>query len=247
MSQSLARALRILLELGDGNRSLDELAGQLDVHKTTVLRLLRTLESERFVRHDEEHRYHLGSRLFSLADAALEQRAVRELAAPHLRELSRAVGGQAVHLAAYENGTVVYIDKVESTHSVRMYSRVGLPAAIHCTAVGKVLVSALPARRLTSVVAGLDFRRFTDRTITDPDEFRAELATVRSQGWAQDRAEHEPFINCVAAPLRDGAGRVVAAVSISVPDVLLGYEQVRELLPQLLATTAAIHADYDHA
>ena len=76
MSQSLARALQILASLGEGDRSLDQLATELDVHKTTVLRLLRTMEADRFVRRDESHRYRLGSRLFALADAAREQHVV---------------------------------------------------------------------------------------------------------------------------------------------------------------------------
>jgi DNA-binding IclR family transcriptional regulator len=244
MSQSLGRALQILASLGEGDRSLDQLATELDVHKTTVLRLLRTMEAERFVRRDEAHRYRLGSRLFALADAAREQHVVREVAAPHLRGLNQKTG-QTVHLAAWENGEVVYVDKLDSVRSVRMYSQVGVPAALHCTAVGKVLLAAQPKRQREALLASLDYHAFTPRTITEPDALRDELDEVRAQGWAQDRAEHESFINCIGAPVRDHNGRVVGAVSISVPDVLLNYEQVLELLPDLLATTKAISADYN--
>lgn len=240
MSQSLARALDLLILLGNGNRSLDELAGLIGVHKTTVLRLLRTLEDERFVYHDGGHRYHLGSRFFALADASLAQRQVVDVAGPQLRALSRRTGGQTVHLAAYESGTVVYIDKVESTHAIRMYSRVGLPAALHCTAVGKVLVAALPERARSALLETLDYPRCTDNTITDRARYETELDLVRNRGWAYDHAEHEPFINCVGAPLHDADDRVVAAVSISVPDVILDFEQVLALVPVLLETTAAI-------
>jgi len=243
MSQSLARGLDILLRLGAEGQTLDELAADLGVHKTTVLRLLRTLESERFVRHDSAHRYYLGSRLFALASDSLSHLDVRDRARPHLRDLSNRVGGQTVHLAALENDTVVYIDKVESTHSIRMYSRIGLTAATHCTAVGKVLIGALLARRRADVVAGLDLHPFTRRTITSPDELLRELETVDRQGWAMDRAEHEDFINCIAAPVHDADGRVVAAVSVSVPDMILGAGEVRDLLPQLLGAIAAIDAD----
>ncbi|MFC6706239.1 IclR family transcriptional regulator [Flexivirga alba] len=128
MSQSLARALQLLERLADGGQSLDELAQSLEVHKTTVLRLLRTMEDDRFVRRDDNHRYFLGSRLFELGTTALEQRTIRDIALPHLESLGRQTGGQAVHLAAYESGRAVYIAKVESTSSVRMYSRVGLVA-----------------------------------------------------------------------------------------------------------------------
>ncbi|NIK56445.1 IclR family transcriptional regulator [Kribbella shirazensis] len=244
MSQSLARALQILTSLGEGERTLDQLAVELGVHKTTVLRLLRTMEAERFVRRDAAHRYRLGSRLFALADVAREQQVVREVAAPHLRELNQRTG-QTVHLAAWENGEVIYIDKLDSVRSVRMYSQVGVPAALHCTAVGKVLLAAQPKRQRDAVLATLEYTAYTPNTITDPDRLRAELETVEERGWAQDKAEHESFINCIGAPLKDSTGRVVGAVSLSVPDVLLNYDQVLELLPDLLATANAISADYN--
>lgn len=244
MSQSLGRALQILASLGEGERSLDQLATELGVHKTTVLRLLRTMEAERFVRRDESHRYRLGSRLFGLADAAREQHVVLAVAEPHLRQLNQRTG-QTVHLAAYENGQVIYIDKLDSVQSVRMYSQIGVPAALHCTAVGKVLLAAQPKRQREALLASIDYHRFTPNTISGPDDLRDELDRVREQGWAQDRAEHESFINCIGAPVADRAGRVVAAVSISAPDVLLNFEQVLELLPELRETTAAIGRDYN--
>jgi DNA-binding IclR family transcriptional regulator len=244
MSQSLSRALQILIELGEGERSLDQVAASLGVHKTTAMRLLHTLEADRFVRRDDRQRYHLGSRLFALGTAALSQHAIRDVAQPHLTRLASETGGQAVHLAAYENGTAVYLAKVESTHSVRMYSRVGLPAALHATAVGKVLVAGLPPGEQEAVVASIDFRPFTSRTIPDAASYHEVLARTREQGWAEDAAEHEDFINCVGAPVRDEAGRVVAAVSVSVPDVILPRDGVRALVPQLLAATEAISADW---
>lgn len=244
MSQSLARALQLLDLLGEGGRSLDELAQSVGVHKTTVLRLLRTMEDDRFVRRDDNHRYFLGSRLFELGTSALEQRTIRDIALPHLESLGRDTGGQAVHLAAYESGRAIYIAKVESTSSVRMYSRVGLVAPLHATAVGKLLTCELPERQLANALDANDFQPFTKRTITTPDAYRAELAKVRAQGWSEDSAEHEDFINCVAAPIRDGVGRIIAAASVSVPDVILTRDEVHDLLPALQQTTAAIAADW---
>lgn len=244
MSQSLARALQLLEELGQGDRSLDQLAVALGVHKTTAMRLLHTLEAERFVRRDDRHRYHLGSRLFALGTTALQQRAIRDVAQPHLNRLSTETGGQAVHLATYENGTAIYVAKVESTHSVRMYSRIGLPAALHATAVGKVLVAGLPPGEQDAVIEGIEFTRYTPRTITDAQAYRKVLAITRERGWADDPAEHEDFINCVGAPVRDEEGHVIAAVSISVPDVILPYDGVRALVPHLLTATEAISADW---
>lgn len=244
MSQSLARALQILGELGERSRSLDDLSEVVGVHKTTVLRLLRTLEGERFVRRDDRHRYSLGSRMFELGSSALAGHHIRDVALPHLHRLGEATGGQAVHMAALEGTGVVYIAKVESTSSVRMYSRVGLPAPLHATAVGKVLAADLSPGDLERVLRATTFEAFTEHTITDAPAYRAELDAVRARGWAADRAEHEAFINCIAAPVRDGTRRVIAAVSISVPEVILTQGEVHGLLPHLLEATAAIETDW---
>ncbi|MBR7825524.1 IclR family transcriptional regulator [Actinospica sp. MGRD01-02] len=242
MSQSLSRALRLLNELGEGPRSLDDLAALLDVHKTTVLRLLRTLEGDRLVFRDAAYRYHLGAGLFALSSRALEQRPVRATAAPHLAALNRETG-HTVHLAAYEGGEVVYIDKYDSRHPVRMYSRIGLRARLHCTAVAKVLLAGLPEAERRAVAGSIEYEAMTPNTLTGPEALLAELSRVAEQGYAVDHGEHETFINCVGAPIRDAGGRVVAAASISVPAVLLDFEQVLAVLPDLLKTTAAVSAD----
>lgn len=242
MSQSLSRALHVLHELAEGPRSLDELAGSVEVHKTTVLRLLRTLEQDRFVYRDSAFRYHLGAGLFALSSRALEQRPVRAAAAAHLAALNRNTG-HTLHLAVYEAGEAVYVDKYDSRHPVRMYSRIGLRAPLHCTAVGKVLLAGLPPGERRAVAEALAYEAHTPRTLTDPESFLAELTRVAEQGYAVDRGEHETFINCIGAPIRDAAGQVVAAVSLSVPDVVLGFEQVLALLPELLAAAAAAGAD----
>jgi DNA-binding IclR family transcriptional regulator len=231
--------------LSEGPRSLDDLAKAIGVHKTTVLRLLRVLESERFVYRDRAHRYHLGSQLFALSSQALDQRAVRAAAAPRLAALNQ-VTGHAVHLGALEAGTAIYIDKYDSRHPVQMYSRTGLPMPLHCTAIGKVLLAGLPPAERSALVGGLELTAFTPRTITSAAGLLAELDRVAAQGYAVDHAEHERFINCVAAPVRDATGRVAAAASVSVPDVLLDYEQVLALLPDLLSATRAISADCGH-
>lgn len=242
MSQTVDRALSILIDLGSGPRTLDQLAALLGVHKSTALRLLQTLESQGFTRHDEHHRYRLGPRLFALAHQALEDIDVRHLAAPHLAALNQAYG-HTVHLAAYVDGAVVYIDKYDSRHPVRMSSRIGAVAPAHCTAVGKVLLAGLPAARRAAAVDRLRFDRYTPNTITDADLFTAELDRVATQGHAQDHAEYEDYINCVAAPIRDAAGNVLAAASVSVPMPVLGFDGVLALLPDLLAAVESASAE----
>lgn len=242
MSQSLSRALSILIRLGEGPASLDDLADELGVHKTTVLRLLRSLSEERFAFHDEQHRYHLGSRLFDLSARAAEQRSVRTIAGPHLQAFNRE-HGRTTHLAVLEGDAAVYVDKLESRDLIRMYSRIGTQANLNSSAVGKVLLSDLPDRELNRIVDDMDFTRRTGRTIVEPSAYLAEIETVRAQDWAADQEENEPSINCIGAPVRDASGRTIAAVSVSVPDVVLPYENLLELLDSLRTVCAAISAD----
>ncbi|MFV0452830.1 MAG: IclR family transcriptional regulator [Propioniciclava sp.] len=238
----MSRAIQILVSLQEGSKSLEDCAVRLGVHKSTVLRLLQTMEAERFVTHDARHQYILGSRLFELANSALAQRSVRDVARPHLEDLNRRTG-QTVHLADYESGTVVYIDKLEAQTGIQMYSRVGLRAALHATAVGKILVADLPEAERERVAADIEYESFTDKTITNAADFLAELARVRVDGFARDHREHESFINCIAAPIRDGSGSVVAAVSLSAPTVSLSDQEVLALRPLLLRAAAAASAD----
>ncbi|KOV82052.1 IclR family transcriptional regulator [Nocardia sp. NRRL S-836] len=238
MSQSLDRALTLVSQLATGPKTLDELSGVIDVHKSTTLRLLRTLETHRFVQRDGVHHYRLGTALFDLANRALEERDVRRAAEPALRELNAKLG-YTIHLASYEDGEVIYIDKYESSHPMRMYSRIGRRAPLHCTAVAKILLSDLPPATLRKLLAGMEFPRLTANTIVGPTAYLAELDRVRATGYAVDNAEHEDFIHCIAAPIRGSRGEVIAAVSMSVPKVLLDFDGLLAHLPDLLATAQA--------
>ncbi|ASU78534.1 IclR family transcriptional regulator [Actinopolyspora erythraea] len=232
MSQSLRRGLALLTELAEGPRNLDQLAEAVGVHKSTAMRLLRSLETDRFVKRSDTHHYRLGSALFELADRALDEIDVRDTARTHLLELGESTG-HTVHLAVRENDQVVYVDKVDSTHAVRMYSRVGARAPLHCTAVGKVLLSEIEPARRRELVAALDRPALTDNTITDPEELLAELDRVSRSGYAVDRGEHEDFVHCIAAGVRDPRGEIVAAVSLSTPKVLLDFDELLGLTGEL--------------
>lgn len=242
MSQSLGKALQLLVLLGDRPATLDELAAAIGVHKTTVLRLLRTLADEHFVFRDGGHRYHLGARIHELSSRGLDQREVRGIAAPHLAAFNRE-HGRTTHLSELAGDEIVYIDKLESHDNIRMASRIGLRAPVHSTAAGKVLVADLAEAELDALLSGLAFPRRTSNTIVDAQAYRAELAHVREVGWGHDAEENEPSINCIAAPVRAASGRAVAAVSVSVPDIVMTDEQLQTLLPLLLDVVDAISRD----
>ncbi len=243
MSQTVDRALSILPLLAEGPANLEQVATRLEVHKSTALRLLRTLHEHGIVYRQPDQRYRLGARLFALAQEAMENLDVREIAHPHLAELNAACG-HTVHLAVYEEDEVRYIDKVESRYPVRMYSRIGKPVAITVAAVSKLLLADLPEPERRAVAERLDYPLYTARSTPSTGAFLTELAKVREQGWATDLGGHEESINCVAAPIRGAEGRVVAAMSVSAPSVVVSAEELLTLLPRVRRTAEAISAEY---
>ncbi|WP_432521810.1 IclR family transcriptional regulator [Kineococcus sp. SYSU DK006] len=246
MSASLGRALGLLDLVAAGTCTLGGLAAASGTHKSTVLRQLRVLEDAGYVHHDDQHRYVLGAHLFRLAQQALDSFDVRTAAAPRLRRLRDAVG-RTVHLAVLDprpGAGCVYVDELEPAGApVRTVSRIGGTAPLHRTAVGKVLLAGLPPAERERLVRALPVPASAARTTTDPDALLAEVAEVAERGWAQERAEDGSFVNCVAAPVHGADGRVRAAVSISVPDVLLPHEALLALVPTLTSATADISRD----
>ncbi|MEE1939291.1 IclR family transcriptional regulator [Streptomyces sp. TRM 70361] len=243
MSQSVDRALSILPLLARGPAGLEQVARELDVHKSTALRLLRTLHGHGLVYRQPDQRYRLGARLFALAQEAVENLDVRAVARPRLMELNAACG-HTVHLAVRQEDEVVYVDKVESRYPVRMYSRVGRPVAITVAAVAKVLLADLPEPERRALAERLDYPRHTARSTKDAAAYLAELARVREQGWATDLGGHEETINCVAAPVRGADGRAVAALSVSAPGAVAGAEELIRLVPLVRRTAEAVGAEY---
>jgi DNA-binding IclR family transcriptional regulator len=243
MSQTVDRALSILPLLARGPADLGQVAARLDVHKSTALRLLRTLHEHGLVYRQQDQRYRLGARLFALAQEAVESLDVREIAHPHLVSLGEQCG-HTVHLAVIEDSEVLYIDKVDSRYPVRMYSRIGKPVAVTVAAVAKLLIADLSEAERRALAERLDFPMYTPRSIPNAAAFLKELATVREQGWATDLGGHEESINCIGAPIRGTDGRVVAAMSVSAPNVVVTADELLALLPLLRRTADAISREY---
>ena len=236
MSQTLERALLLVEELASGPKRLGELADVLGTHKSTVLRTLQTLERYGWVRRDGEVPvFGLGLHLVALSTSILEDLDVRTVARPHLDRLGAATG-ETVHLAVMEGAEAVYLDKVESVHPVRMYSRIGARAPLHCTGVGKVLLAYTPVESWPE----LELRRFTSHTIVTHEDLVSACAQIRRRGWGWDEQEHEETVRCIAAPVFGSRGEVSASVSVSVPTSRLSSRQLQGHVDSLLEATAQI-------
>ena len=238
MSQTLDRALQILDFVGEKPRRIGEIAEYLGVHHSTALRFLHTLRKHGFVHELPDHRYRLGSAIFRLGFQALEGIELRSVARPYMERLNEATN-ETVHLGTLEDGDVVYVEKVEAAHRVRMVSRIGAIATLHCTGVSKGILAFLPDAERRRLLAMHELRKYTDNTLTDLDQLEADLTLSRQRGYALDDQENEPGIHCVAAPVFSGDGDVVGAFSVTAPVTRLDKDTLLSFVPALLEATTS--------
>ncbi len=242
-SMSVRRALGLLLFVGEHDDprgvSLKDVATELDLNKSTALRLFEPLIDFGLITHDDETgRFRLGSRVVSLGQAFLSRVDLRAVAHPALRALMTATG-ETVHLVIYDHPDVVYVDKVESPNVVHMRSEIGKRMPAYSTATGKVFLAHQPPDRVADAIA-LGLPRRTVNTITTERELLAALDEVRRRGWAVDNVENEDGVRCVGAPILDHLGTVVAALSVSGPTMRVTEDRVPELGKQVKATAKEI-------
>lgn len=217
-----------------------ELSKRLGVNKSTITRLLYSLEKASFLQRDvKTNEYRLTHRLFRIGSVYINQVSLHREAMPLLSELASSCR-ETVHLAILDNFEVFYLDKVESSLSIGMMSRVGNKSPAFCTGVGKVMLAHLGDGDLEVFFRSHGLTRYTSNTITDPAELKSHLRRAKENGYAIDDAEHEAEVNCVAAPVRDKSARVIAGISISGPVFRMTRERIEKELVAAVKETASM-------
>lgn len=246
--QALERAAAILRSFTEAEPELGvgELSRRLGLHKSTVSRILATLERERLVgRNPENGKYRLGLGLISLAGVALGRLNVRGASQPHLPALVEATQ-ETVNVVVRDDSECVNVEREASARPIHYTGWIGRRLPLHCTAGGKVLLAWLsPAQR--QAILPVPLRRFTPLTLADPNLLDSALHAVVVQGFAIDHEEFEPGFSAIAAPLRNHLGEVVAAVAVSGPTYRMGPGQIEAFIPPLLETSRRISADLGFA
>ncbi|MFS0724109.1 IclR family transcriptional regulator [Paenibacillus sp. 1P07SE] len=240
--QALDRALRILDLFDEQTRELKitEISARMQLHKSTVHSLLRTLQMHGYIAQDEQSgKYRLGMTLVEKGQQMLQGMDLRDLARPHLQALAQAKG-QTTHLVILDGSEGVYIDKVEGAKAAIRYSRIGRRVPLHSSAVGKVLAAYQGEAQLQRLLQSYSYMTRTERTISSEAQFRRELEAVRSEGIGYDREENEPGVRCAAAPIFNHAGGVAAAMSISTMVAHVDDAELAELVGLLRQEAAAI-------
>lgn len=242
MINSLSRGLHALtlLAQAEGAVGVSELAEMLGVDPSSSYRLLATLERHGYVLQEAQgKKYALGYAALELAGAVLRRLNVATIAAPHLRTLVNETG-ESAHLAVRDGANAVFIGQEVATAILRVDTTIGSSEPVHCTAVGKVLLSEMAEGELMAIFGGRPLPRFTSQTITSLDELLPELARTRTRGYAFDDEELHPGVRCLAAPVRDYQNRIIAAIGISGPTSRLTRERLPELSAAICDAAAAI-------
>jgi DNA-binding IclR family transcriptional regulator len=239
--QSLERAFDLLEALASGGElGVTELANRTGLVPSTAHRLLHTLAKRGYVSQSTESgRYLLGYKVVEVA-SGLERRLerLRVVARPHLEGIQRATG-ETVNLVVLDADRVVYVDQVEGSRNVRMFTAVGTSVPAHTTGAGKAIMAGGAPEAVHALYGGRDpLPRLTERTLTTLEALDEDLVRIRRRGFAVDNEEHEEGVGCVAVAVFDHGGRPTAAISVSGPSArILGANTTR--LGSLLVEHAA--------
>lgn len=238
---SVANAIRLLKAFSDDDYEIGvtQLARQLLLAKSTVHRLASTLiEAGMLEQNAESGKYRLGLAVFELGALVRRRMDYSTEARPYLMKL-REQSGETVHLAIRDEAAIVYINYLESRQAIRMSTELGMRKPAHCTAEGKALLAFQPEEVVGRLIDGGLVAR-TPKTTTAPAALHKELAAVRSRGYATDDEECELGVRCIAAPVRDYGGAVIAAVGVAGPTQRLTKKKLAALAPDVIAAAAAV-------
>lgn len=221
--------LDILASKTDVGVSLAELCELIDIPKSSAHRYLVTLQELGLAERKTNDRYYLGTKVIELAGAYLLKSDLRNDSQAALDELA-GMTGETVHLAVPSGTEVVYIAKVESKHTLAMFSHIGARLPMHCTALGKAILAFSDSSALHAVLTRPLIMR-TPNSITSIEALESELSLIRSRGYAIDNEENEMGIRCVGAPIFDYTSRPIGAISVSAPSDRMDQQRCNSLGP----------------
>jgi len=232
--KSLVKALRLLklFSVSQPEWSISEIGAALGFHKSSIHRLLTTLEAEGFLeRIKPPHNvFRLGPQVLRLGGVAIHLADIAKVVRPHLKRLVE-LTHETSHCCVEDDYQCFYIVKSDSLQSIRIVTHVGQRLPLHCTGVGKALLSGMSVEKIDKVILKRGLPGLTKNSITNRQRLLEELAQIRKQGVAYDREEFELGLRCIAAPIFGNTGKVVAAISIAGPiqrmtqKIMLKYSQ----------------------
>ncbi|MCP3028580.1 IclR family transcriptional regulator [Halobacillus sp. A5] len=216
--KSAGRVIDIMNLLKDypGGLPLKEIAAKLSLPQSSTFHLIQTMHSRQVLTVTERKQYKLGPKLIQIGTRALETLDVNTEAQPLLRELMEKVE-ETIFMAVLMEKELVYVAKVDNYRSVRTSAQIGMRKPLYCTGLGKAFLAFLPEAVSDNILSSIDMEAITNNTITDPEVLKAQFPQFRAQGYAIDDEENENGLFCLAAPIYNAAGEMIAAVSVAGP------------------------------
>lgn len=242
-NQAVRRAIAVLKAFSDDapEMGVTEVSRKVNLHKSTVYRLLSAFEGEGLIaKSPETGKYRLGPELIVLGEQVLRHTDVHRVALPFLRDMADRTG-ETVDLEVLSGGNVVTIEEIAGKHVVAAAGAIGMPWAAHATSTGKVLMAFQTPEKQRQILART-LKKFTPRTITDSKVLSRDLIKIREQGYAVSYGELEDHLIAIGLPIRSRNGDAVAAVSISGPDTRLTPDKLAGLIRIGLETCSKISA-----
>jgi IclR family KDG regulon transcriptional repressor len=217
---SVLKVFSILQALGEQKEiGVSELSQRLMMSKATTYRFLQTMKTLGYIaQEDAADKYSLTLKLFELGAKSLEYVDLIALADKEMRLISEKTN-EALHLGALDENAIIYIHKIDSNYNLRMQSRIGRRNPLYSTAIGKVLLAEREEAFVRETLSDIEFIKHTDKTLENTDQLLSELSLAREQHYAEDNEEQEAGLRCIAAPIYDRFGSVIAALSISLPTI----------------------------
>lgn len=242
-TQTLMHGIAVLRAVAEGATGLREVVERTGMSRSSAHRLIQALRIERFLREDANGALLLGPALIELGFRALDSVSIQTVAHPVLVDLATRVK-DTVHLAVEDAGMTLYVDKVHGGRGVEVHSFIGCRMPMTYTGLGKALLLDSPNRWRSQYVRDRGLAdRDPEHDYADEDTFHAAMEKFARQGFAYDLEENEPGIRCVAVPVRDGRGKVVAAVSVSGAIAYMPPRRMRALGPVMLEAARRISAE----
>jgi len=206
--------------------SVSEIGVKTSLHRSTAHRILMALEYNDLIQQNPENgKYRLGIKLFRLGHQAVSHLNLREICRPFLTRVMNETK-ETVHLAVLDEDQVLYLDKVEGPHALRMPSRVGRRIPTYCTSLGKAMLSCLDDQEVKNTLRVQVLRPYTANTVKTLSQLLTDLRVVRKRGYAVDNEEIELGLRCVGAPIKDYTGAMVGAISVAAPSARLSNQKI---------------------
>lgn len=245
---SVIKAVQIIEEIAKSDTGLGvtEISNKLNYGVSATYHLLNTLKLCNIIEQDKKtKKYRIGFALFRISAMARRQNLLANIAQPYLEELMEQIG-ETANLVVLDGDEAVYIAQAESNKLVKMFTKIGARVPFYCTGAGKVLLAHQPKNMKSLILEKTQYEKFTNNTITSPKILAEEFEYILNNGYAIDNEEREEGVTCIAAPVYNSDGEVIAALSISGPTYRLKAEEIDSIIESVVITAKELSRSLGH-